>query len=1083
METLPQYELLQHEWIGDVHSDGYLLRHKKSGARVLVLQNDDENKVFNIAFKTIPTDSTGVPHIIEHSVLCGSRRFPAKDPFVELVKGSLNTFLNAMTYPDKTMYPLASCNDKDFCNLMEVYLDAVFYPNIYRNEQIFRQEGWSYQLEDPADEITINGVVYNEMKGVFSSPEDVLEREIMNSLFPDTVYGVESGGDPQVIPDLKYEDFLAFHKKHYHPSNSYIYFYGNMGIEERLAWLDKEYLSAFELPGKEETAEGFSEKLSEKLSEELSEESEKTKNPDGTDSIVIRRQSAFSEMRRVTRSYPVAEMDASFAGEEGTEATESDETEELCSGDVNETGEEADEAINEGLCSGDKNEEDRCSGNSADIVKDSTYLAWSAVIGTGPEVELSNAFAVLEYALLSAPGAKLKQALLDAGIGNDIMGDYESGLYQPYLSIIAKNANEEDAERFLSVIRGTLETIVSEGIDQKALYAGINSMEFKFREADYGTAPKGLIYGLDVFDSWLYDDDAAFDYLKQLDVYAALREKVGSGYFEELIQKYLLDNPHASLVTLVPERGLTAKNEAALREKLRAYKESLGEMEIAELIEATKRLRAFQETPSTPEELAAIQMLTREDIGKKAAPFENAEYDWDGLTVLHHDVFTNGIAYLDLLFDASAVPASDLGYLGILKAVLGMVDTEHFNYSDLNNDINMNTGGISAGISVFQTPADSDMAAGHSKRKAEKTDYPAEKSGIRYFAGIRSRVLYEKLPYALEMSKEILTSKFDDDRRMYEIIAKLESRLSMQLASSGHQTAAGRALSYLSEFSAFNDAVSGITFYDLVADLEQHFDEKKEELKQKLKDLVKLLFCRENMFVSVTSDADGLEALRDPLMDFVRTLPETETSGIEARRIVLEKKNEGFTTPGQVQYVARAGNFREAGFAYTGALRILKVMMSYDYMWVNIRVKGGAYGCMCSFGRRGDSFFVSYRDPHLRGTNQIFEGIPAYLREFDADEREMTKYIIGAIGDLDTPLTPSMKGARSLNAWFGGITQEDVQRERDEVLSVAPEQIRALAPLVQAILDADALCVVGNEEKIKEAGELFGSVKPLTRQP
>ncbi|MCC8104368.1 MAG: insulinase family protein, partial [Clostridiales bacterium] len=790
-----------------------------------------------------------------------------------------------------------------------------------------------------------------------------------------------------------------------------IYFYGNMDIEERLLWLDHEYLSGFDLQSLGEGAQN------------------------GVSAIAL--QKPFEELSRVRRSYPISEDDE---------------------------------------------------------LENNTYLSWNAVIGTGPEVELSNAFAVLEYALLSAPGAKLKQALLDAGIGNDVMGDYESGLYQPYMSIVAKNANEADAERFLTVIRETLEKIVKEGIDKKALYAGINSMEFKFREADYGSAPKGLIYGLDTFDSWLYDDDAAFSYLKQLDVYATLRERVETTYFEDLVQKYLLDNTHASLVTLAPERGLTAKTDAALREKLQVYKAALDEAQIEEIIAATGRLREFQETPSTPEELKKLPMLTRADIGKKAAPFDNTELEWDGRKVLHHDVFTNGISYLDLLFDADAVSTDDLGYLGVLKAVLGMVDTEHFTYSDLNNDINMNTGGISVGISVFPVPA-----------ALSREEISTGKSGtsVKAFMGIRSRVLYEKLSYALEMSKEILTSRFEDDKRLYEIIAKLESRLSMQLASAGHQTAVGRALSYLSEFSAFNDAVSGIAFYDLVADLERNFDERKEALKEKLCTLCETLFTRENLFVSVTCDQEGLEALREPLLAFTRNLPATTTgteaesracevkpeladqktdgriSGSCGREFPLEKKNEGFTTPGQIQYVARVGNFKDAGFAYTGTLQILKVLMSYEYLWVNIRVKGGAYGCMSSFTRRGDAFFVSYRDPHLGGTNQIFEGVPAYLRAFDADEREMTKYVIGAISDLDTPLTPAMKGSRSLNAYFAQITDEDVQRERDEVLSATPEQIRALAPLVQSVLDAEAICVVGNEEKIKGAAELFESIRPL----
>ncbi len=975
VKLLPEYELLQHEWIEDVRSDAYLFRHKKSKARVLVLENDDENKVFDIAFRTLPKDSTGVAHIMEHSVLCGSRKYPMKDPFVELVKGSLNTFLNAMTFPDKTMFPIASCNDKDFCNLMDVYLDAVFYPNIYRKEEIFRQEGWSYQLESPDKEIEINGVVYNEMKGAFSSPEDVLEREIMNSLFPDTVYGVESGGDPDCIPDLKYEDFLAFHKKYYQPSNSYIYLYGDMDTVERLQWLDREYLSAFDCP-----------------EEALPR---------------IEMQKPFDRMKRVKRSYPITETDE---------------------------------------------------------LEDNTYLSWNAVIGDSMDVELGNAFAVLEYALLTAPGAKLKQAILDAGIGNDVIGDYGGGLLQPYLSIVAKNANEEDAERFLTVIRETLEEIVDEGIDKKALYAGVNSMEFKFREADYGSYPKGLIYGMDIFDSWLYDDNAPFSYLKQLDVYALLRERVETDYYENLVRSYLLDNSHTSLVILTPERGLTEKKDAALKEKLHKLKDSMHEDEIREMTAATERLRSFQETPSSAEELAKIPMLTREDIGKKAAPYQNTEYNWDGIKVVHHDEYTNGIVYLDLLFDIRDTDPEDLSYLGILKSVLGMMDTKHFTYGDLNNDINMNSGGIAAGISVFPVP------------------HQEEGPDIRAFTGIRSRVLVEKLPYALEMSQEILSTCFDDDKRLYEIIASLESRMSMELSAAGHQAAAVRALSYLSPFSAFNDAVSGIAFYDLVAGIEKDFDGKKGLLREKMVRLMGRLFRRENLFVSVTADQAGLAALREPLLKFAAALPSGQESDRTAafKPLALTKKNEGFMTPGQVQYVARAGNFVRKGYSYTGSLRILKVLMSYDYLWTNLRVKGGAYGCMCSFGRLGDSFFVSYRDPHLKETNQVYEGIPAYLRDFDADEHEMTKYIIGAISELDTPLTPSGKGQRSLNAYFGEISYEQAQRERDEILQATPEDIRALADLVQALLDDDALCVVGNEGKIRENKEMFGSVRMLS---
>lgn len=968
LEKIPQYELVKQETISDIQSEGYILRHKKSGARIMVLQNEDENKVFNIAFRTPPSDSTGVAHILEHSVLCGSRLFPAKDPFVELVKGSLNTFLNAMTYPDKTMYPIASCNDKDFCNLMHVYLDAVFYPNIYMKEEIFCQEGWSYQLESPEEELVYNGVVYNEMKGALSTPEEVLEEVNMNSLFPDNTYGVNSGGDPLFIPDLKYEDFLAFHKKYYHPSNSYIYFYGNMDIEERLQWLDREYLGNFEY--------------------------------DFVDSA-IPLQKPFEKVKEVHCKYSISEDDD---------------------------------------------------------LENNTYLSYNVVVGTSLDVELANAFAVLEYALLSAPGAVLKQALLDAGIGKDIMSSYESGVLQPFFSIIAKNANSCDAQRFCQLIRSTLEKTIEEGIDKKALLAGINTMEFRAREADYGSYPKGLMYGIDVFDSWLYDDSKPFDYLK-LDVYAKLKEKVETGYFEDLIRQYFIENTHASFVILEPERGLTSKIDGQVKEKLDAYRNSLSEEELGELIRRTEKLRSFQETPSTAEELAKIPMLSREDIGKKAAGFQNKEYHFGDVTVLHHDVFTNGIAYMDLLFDISRVAREDIPYLGILKSVLGMVNTDHYTFSDLNHEINSNTGGISVGLSVYPVLVDDNE--------------------IKAFAGVRARVLYDKIGFAFHMADEILFhSKLDDDKRLYEIIAKLKSRLSMQLSSAGHSTAACRATSYLSQFSAFNDAIGGIAFYRLVDDLEKNFDEKKQGLKEKLRLLMGELFHKEGLFVSVTSDGEGLERMKEPLGQFINKLPHADSEKKE-NSLILEKKNEGFMTTGQVQYVARVGNFKRAGFDYTGVLRIVKVLMSYDYLWTNIRVKGGAYGCMSSFGRTGDSYFVSYRDPNLRATNEVYERVPEYLENFDADEHEMTKYIIGTVSDLDTPLTPFMKGQRSLSAYMSGLSPETVQKERDEVLSATPEQIRALAPLVRSILEEQAICVIGNEEKIKADKDLFMNIQRL----
>lgn len=970
MRELQAYELLRQETIEDIHAEGYLLKHKKSGARVMLLANDDENKVFNITFRTPPTDSTGVAHILEHSVLCGSKDFPLKDPFVELVKGSLNTFLNAMTFSDKTMYPVASCNDQDFKNLMHVYLDAVFYPNIYKNRKIFEQEGWSYQLENAEDPLTYNGVVYNEMKGVFSSPEEFLDRSIFNTLFPDTEYGVESGGDPDYIPDLSYEEFLDFHKRYYHPSNSYVYLYGNMDMEERLTWLDEHYLSKFDVQP--------------------------------VDSM-IHRQKAFDKVQDVVLAYPISE------------------------------------------------EED---------VDGNTYLSYNIVAGDTLDVELCLAFEVLEYALLSTPGAPLKQALLDAKIGKDIFGSYSDGILQPFFSIVAKNSDMEKKEEFLAIIRDTLTKLTEEGLNKKTLEAGINYYEFRFREADFSSYPKGLVYGIDVFDGWLYDDDKPFDHLKALGIYAKLKERISEGYFENLIRKYLLDNTHAAFVAVVPEKGLAKKREDALKEKLQKIKAGLTKDEISAIVENTKALKEYQEMEEDPENAKCIPMLKRSDIKRETHTISNEKMLIDDTLVLHHDVETNGIGYLTLLFDLEHIPVSYAPYLSILKSVLGYVDTEHYTYSELFNEINANTGGIICGLNIFEPKGDS------------KTPQ------IKF--GIKSKMLYPKLPFAFDMIKEIIhTSKLDDEKRLYEILAQQKSRAQMELVSAGHSTAMLRACSYFSPSAAYQDAIGGVRYYRVVADLEANFETKKAELIQILKDLKEMIFNPEHLMVSFTATKDGYKQLEGVLPGFKKSLKSSDKTLDGAMTLLLEKKNEAIKTAGQVQYVGQAGDFTADGYQYTGALRILRMIMSYDYLWLNVRVKGGAYGCMSGFKRNGSCFFVSYRDPNLKKTFDVFAGIPEYIRSFDADEDEMTKYIIGTISGMDVPLTPSAEGTLGLNAYMNGITIEDLQKERNEVLDAAAEDIRALADLVETALKQNYICVVGSESAIMEQKDLFMSISNL----
>ena len=969
IEDLSAFTVIERRRITDLNSEGYILKHKKTGANITLLLNDDENKVFYIGFRTPPKDSTGVAHILEHSVLCGSKHFPVKDPFIELAKGSLNTFLNAMTYPDKTVYPVASCNDKDFRNLVHVYLDAVFYPNIYKEDKIFKQEGWHYEMENTEDELTINGVVYNEMKGAFSSPDDVVEREIMNSLYPDTTYGLESGGDPEVIPELSYEEFLAFHRKFYHPSNSYIYLYGNLDAVEYLTFIDEEYLSGYE---------------------ERKVDSE------------IGLQKPFEKTNELIREYSVMEDEPVF---------------------------------------------------------ENTYLTYNVSMGTSLDRKLYVAMDILDYVLCQVPGAPVKQALLDRGIGKDVYSSMENGIYQPYFSVIAKNAEEAQKEAFVETIEEVLTKLVTDGLNQKALAAAINYYEFKYREADFGSYPKGLILGLQAMESGLYDETKPFLHIEANETFRELREAIGTDYFEGLIEKYFLKNTHKTILVVKPVPGLTTKKDQQLQKRLQSYKETLSQAEKQEIVDQTRALRAYQEEESSEEALKTIPLLTREDMKKEATAYVNEVRQIDGTTFVFHDIFTNGIGYLNLLFDLKQVPERLFPYLGILKTVLMMVDTEHFSYGELPNEVNIHTGGIKAVVNTYTNA--------NEMRK------------YRVMLEIRSRALYEKRDKALELMKEIiLTSRFDDGKRLHEVIAEAKSRLQAAMTSAGHSTAALRALSYFSPTAAVSEEISGIPQYRLLEELDKNFEAKKEELISNLKELTVCIFRPENLLVDYTASKESWEGLDEAVREFKSALI-TEPIEETGYTPVLTKRNEGFMTAGQVQFVCRAGNFIEKGLPYTGSLKVLKVMMGYDYLWNQVRVKGGAYGCMCSFYKNGDGYFVSYRDPNLTKTIEVYEKAADYIKNAKLDERTVTQFIIGAISELDTPMTPATRGSYSLGGYLTGLSMERVQKEREELLATTGEELNGLYRYVQAFMEENCLCVVGNGEKIKENQQLFQNIDQL----
>lgn len=969
IHDLAEYEILDEHRVEDVQSDGFILRHKKSGARIAILSNNDDNKVFYIGFRTPPEDETGVPHIIEHTTLCGSKKFPVKDPFIELAKGSLNTFLNAMTYPDKTVYPVASCNDQDFKNLMDVYLDAVFNPNITKYEEIFKQEGWHYELTGKDDELKINGVVYNEMKGAYSSPDEVLSSQIYRSLFPDNTYSKDSGGNPEYIPKLTYEEYLDFYHKYYHPSNSYIYLYGDMDVVERLEWLDKEYLSLYDYK---------------KVNSE------------------INKQPAFDEIKNVEAQYSIT-MD--------------------------------------------------------DSQENKTYLSYNRVVGDSLDEMLYQAFDVLDYALVSSPGAPVKQALIDAGIGDDVYGSYDAGILQPVFSFVAKNANASQADEFESIIENTLKEVVKTGINKEALLAGINSSEFKFREADFGQFPKGLLFGLNCLDSWLFDDMKPFIHLECLGTFAKLRKAVDTDYFEKLIQEYLLDNTHGSSVTVKPKRGLGNEREEALAKELSDYKASLSDEEIKKLIEDTEHLKKYQEEPSSDEDLRKLPMLTRADMKKNAMPFSNIEDELLDVKVVRHDIESNGIDYISFLFDAGDFAQSELGYLGFFTNALGLVSTEKYSYTDLANATNIYTGGISTGT------------ASHPDIK--------DRNNFVFKFEVKLKVLEKNLDKALELMEQmLLSSDFTDTKRLGELVAQIKARLQANLSSSGHLVAAMRSMSSFSRYALYQDELKGIAFYRSICRIEKELSESPKSVSDKLAAIAKKLFARNRMLISFTGNNEAYGNAKPSLEKVIAGFNKISAVGNQAE-VHFNTAKEAFIDASQIQYVAKTGDFICEGYEYTGALRLLRIILSYDYLWINVRVKGGAYGCMNTFLRSGESYFVSYRDPNLSDTLDVYDRIPEYIKSFSPDERDMTKYIIGTFSALDTPMNPEAKGSRSLSAYLEGITYEQIQKERNEILNAQPEDIRRLADLVEAVLKKDSICVIGNENMIKESARLFENVEKL----
>ncbi|MCI8633728.1 MAG: insulinase family protein [Lachnospiraceae bacterium] len=962
---IQNYTLIEKREIAEYQATGYLYRHNQTGAPVFYLYApEDDNKVFSISFCTPPANNEGIPHILEHCVLNGSRKFPVKEPFVELLKGSLNTFLNAMTFSDKTMFPVASRNEQDFINLMDVYLDAVLHPNLRHDPFILKQEGWHYELEEQEGDIQYKGVVYNEMKGAYSSPETVLNDTVDKALYPDTIYANSSGGDPDFIPDLTYEEFRAFHETYYHPSNSYIFFYGNGDMEKHLTFLHEAYLQEFEA------------------------------------SIVkgeIPEQTAFESIHEVEHVYALAD------GED---------------------------------------------------TKGKTFLSYNVVAGHSTDPLNYYGLDMLAQLLGGCESAPIKTALLKAGIGKEVYAAANASMQQPSFSIVAKNADPEQKDEFVRIIRKTLEEIVQNGLDPKLVEATLNSTEFSLRESNFGSMPKGLMLNISCMDSWLYGE-SPFQLLSYEEPLSRIRNT--PRFFEMMIQTHLLQNTHGAIVTLRPQPGLNQKVQQAVQAKLDAYKAGLTPEEVAELVAETKRIQERQQSPDKPEDLQKLPLLERKDIDPKQTQFIAALEDVGGKPAYIYEDFTNHIAYVSLYFNMDYLPEKDLPYAGLLAGVLAMMNTERYTYTELDNEIGCHLGSLNTNITLL-----------------EKMDG----SFVPYFY-LSTKYLIKENQTAFDLAKEILLhTDFSDKSRLKEIVAENRSRMEQSMMQAGHMVAGSRATSYFSPLMAYSEQVTGVDFFLFMKELEQHFDEQADEAIRRMQEVLDILIRQEQISFRITCQKEEKQEILLAAERLAADLPAGKSvhASEQVVRVQPEVKNEGLITSGKVQYVAKAGRFTQP---YHGSMVVLGHILYLDYLWSQVRAQGGAYGCFQNIDRQGRIRLVSFRDPNLARTVDVFEKAGPFMETFSCSERELTKYIIGTIAGLDPVRTVSMKGAAACVRLECGITPEYLQQLRDEVLGTTQEQIHESAKALTQAMQEPYICVQGSEEKIKADKDLFKTIITL----
>jgi len=961
------FRLVEKRFVKEQNAECLYFIHEKSGARLLKIEAKDPNKTFCIAFKTFPESDAGTPHIMEHSVLNGSKNFPVKSPFDVLVKGSLKTFINAFTGKDMTAYPVASMNEKDYFNLMHVYLDAVFNPLIYTDNRIMDQEGWHYELSDPAQPVVYKGVVYNEMKGAYSSPTRELSYQMYRTLFPDNPYGFESGGYPAAIPTLTHEQFRNFHKRYYHPENSYILLYGDADLNRELEFIDREYLSKYNV----------------------------------ADNLpMVQDQKPFSSPKELTAFYPVLE-DAK-------------------------TG-------------------------------DQTYLSMGFVYGKGTDLQLSMGLDILMEVLVNQESAPVRKALEEAGIGQDVSA-YNSSYQQNVIQITVQNANPDQAGKFREIVMSVLKEQSEKGLDPKAVEGVVNRTEFQLREGN--DAQKGLSAAFQTVGGWFHAGDPflGLEWEKPL---AAFKKSIGEKYLEELIRTSMLNNPHALLLTLAPKPGLDKEVSERTTAELAAFKADMSEDQIKEMIRATEELIAYQKAEDTPEALATIPMLSRKDINPQAAFYQVTPGKAGETPLLHYNTFTNGVVYMKLLFDLHTLPQEMIPYASLLSNVLTLLNTRDYSYGDLNTELNIHTGGFNTNLSTYPEGMDDNRL-------------------IAKFS-VTSKAMPGKLDMMFNLTGEVLLrTLFNDPERLKQVISRHQAQMEASMKREGSPVASRRLASYYSNQGAFNELTSGLEYFWFVSDLAQNFDGNSEQIMNALKEVSSKLFTAGNLTACVTCSEKELEGYTTNLIRFTGDLPAGDQT-LHPWKFQFESRDEAIETPSKVQYVMQGYNYKKLGFQWDGRMKVLSQVLSTDYLQTRIRVIGGAYGGYSTISPAGFITFNSYRDPNLKETLVNYDSIPDYLAKFNAGEDDMTRYIIGTIAGMDSPMTPAGKGDLSVNYYFTGRTAADLQRERDAVINTQAEDIRGFSKLTRAVLDQRTWCVYGNATKIGENKDLFKTILQLDK--